>query len=425
MVDQTNKLVVCIALFALAAAVSGAARAATIKGRVMDAAGGPAQGATVLVYSAGVRKGYSTFCPTCYVDCGKRAITDVNGEYAIAGVDDELVFNLIALHDGRIPAWIRGVDPLKGVPVETVLKPRVESGETQMAGRIVDKTGSPVPYAVVQLTAVLARNGGGTLGTFPDGFAVSNTRGEFLLAANDPGVAENLARTLGGPISGMLMEVKPRGLAPKLYTARLDGRKQEITVSEGATVRGRLLFRGNPVPGAQLALATMNRMNGAAYSSIHIGTDEEGRFAITNVPVGRVWSLEVSGDSLAEPAIAEPRYLSTERDGQVVNVGDMVMQIGYSLGGRVILADGKPLPADMRISASNKSSSRSVILPPDGRFEIKGLKGPYMLIPQVRGYRLPDDVYLETVVQRDTRDLTITLEPLNRSPVSEAEPKIP
>jgi hypothetical protein len=29
-----------------------------------------------MVYSAGVKKGFDLFCPTCYVDCGKRAVTD-------------------------------------------------------------------------------------------------------------------------------------------------------------------------------------------------------------------------------------------------------------------------------------------------------------------------------------------------------------
>jgi hypothetical protein len=30
--------------------------------------------ATVMVYSAGVKKGYDLFCPSCYVDCGKRTV---------------------------------------------------------------------------------------------------------------------------------------------------------------------------------------------------------------------------------------------------------------------------------------------------------------------------------------------------------------
>ena len=45
----------------------------TVIGQVDDASGKPVAQATVLVYEAGVRKGYSIYCPTCWTDCGKRA----------------------------------------------------------------------------------------------------------------------------------------------------------------------------------------------------------------------------------------------------------------------------------------------------------------------------------------------------------------
>ena len=52
----------------------------TITGQVDDASGKPVAQATVLVYEAGVRKGYSLYCPTCWTDCGKRATTDAEGK---------------------------------------------------------------------------------------------------------------------------------------------------------------------------------------------------------------------------------------------------------------------------------------------------------------------------------------------------------
>lgn len=41
-------------------------------GAVQDAAGRPVEHATVLIYHAGVKHGYSIMCPSCYIDCGKR-----------------------------------------------------------------------------------------------------------------------------------------------------------------------------------------------------------------------------------------------------------------------------------------------------------------------------------------------------------------
>src|SRR5437899_621103 len=59
----------------------------TLTGKIVDAAGKPVEHATVMVYYAGVKQGYSTFCPSCYVDCGKRAFTGADGAFTISGLD--------------------------------------------------------------------------------------------------------------------------------------------------------------------------------------------------------------------------------------------------------------------------------------------------------------------------------------------------
>ena len=50
----------------------------------------PIAGATILVHSAGVRTGYDLFCPTCYLECGKRAVTDAKGGFSIPGLSPAL-----------------------------------------------------------------------------------------------------------------------------------------------------------------------------------------------------------------------------------------------------------------------------------------------------------------------------------------------
>jgi hypothetical protein len=61
-----------------AASLSAAPANRTFR-RATDSSGKVLEDATAMVYQAGVKKGYSTFCPSCYVDCGKRAITDRTG----------------------------------------------------------------------------------------------------------------------------------------------------------------------------------------------------------------------------------------------------------------------------------------------------------------------------------------------------------
>jgi hypothetical protein len=53
-----------------------------------------------------------TYCPSCYVDCGKRAVTDGAGAYTIAGLDPSLVFELAVIHDGHVAAFVKKVEKI-------------------------------------------------------------------------------------------------------------------------------------------------------------------------------------------------------------------------------------------------------------------------------------------------------------------------
>jgi protocatechuate 3,4-dioxygenase beta subunit len=75
--------------------ISLAADRVTLTGKVTDSSGKPLEDATVMIYHAGVKKGYSTFCPSCYVDCGKRAVTDQTGSFTIPKLDPDLRFELL------------------------------------------------------------------------------------------------------------------------------------------------------------------------------------------------------------------------------------------------------------------------------------------------------------------------------------------
>ena len=98
----------------LALASSQAAERVTLIGKVLDAAGAPVDNATVLVYKAGVKIGYSTYCPTCYVDCGKHVVTPRDGAFEIRGLSPGLLFTLLVLHDGDATAQVDRVNPEKG-----------------------------------------------------------------------------------------------------------------------------------------------------------------------------------------------------------------------------------------------------------------------------------------------------------------------
>src|SRR5882757_4613715 len=114
-------LPVVLALTALDAA--GAAERATANGKIVAPDGKPVEHATVLVYEAWTRNGYSVYCPTCWVDCGKRTITNAEGEYSIAGLNPDLVFKLLVVRSGYETVFVDKVDPSKGPAADAVVKP--------------------------------------------------------------------------------------------------------------------------------------------------------------------------------------------------------------------------------------------------------------------------------------------------------------
>ena len=104
--------------------ISLAADRVTLTGKVTDSSGKPLEDATVMIYHAGVKKGYSTFCPSCYVDCGKRALTDQAGSFTIPKLDPDLRFELLVVHDGYTPKFVEKVDPSLGPAETAAMAPR-------------------------------------------------------------------------------------------------------------------------------------------------------------------------------------------------------------------------------------------------------------------------------------------------------------
>ena len=98
--------VAAIAYLLIPATVSSAAERLRLTGTVSDEKGKPVEHATVLVYKAGVKKGYNTYCPTWYVDCGKRVITDGKGMFTIQGLSPDLWFQLLVALDGYEPTFV-------------------------------------------------------------------------------------------------------------------------------------------------------------------------------------------------------------------------------------------------------------------------------------------------------------------------------
>ena len=112
-------------------------------------------------------------------------------------------------------------------------------------------------------------------------------------------------------------------------------------------------------------------------------------------------------------------FVATEDDGQQVEAGDIQVKPAYTLRGRIVLSNGSPIPAGMRLSifADRVPDRQTVDLPPDGTYEFKGLgRGVYSLSPAVKGYgRDNPDQQVEILIDGDRKNYNLTLFPSSGS----------
>jgi hypothetical protein len=397
---------------------SAALDRASLTGKITDVDGRPLGHATVLVYHAGVKTGYSAFCPSCYRDCGKRAVTDAAGNFRIVDLSRDLWFELLVVHDGFVPTFVQKVDPLKNPVTTAVLKVRspINDSTSVVHGRVEDAFGAPMPDAVVTPFAIQA-GAASMYGTVPglDPIAVTNDKGVFELS-------------YAGAASKMALMVEARGMASKFVILSTGLQEHKILVSLGALVLGRVIKEGKPVAGIEVGLTPRDPwqgggnldIKGSAYDEIRIGTREDGSFAIPNVPEPEEWSLFPTMESTASVGTAAPVAISTVRDNQELNIGEIRIKDGYHLWGQLTPTEGKEIPSGTRIyiECNSTRDTQSAILSPNGAFQFNALgAGDYTIWSTVQGYEpLEGDHALKVSVNRDIDTFKAVLQPSAPSP---------
>lgn len=392
-----------------------------LNGIVKAAGGAPVKGARVFIYTAGPRVGPGDICPSCYADCRKSAETDAQGKFKIASLDPKLLFRVLVAAKGFEPTFATKVDPVTG-PLEMSLEKMKDAPpgpKHRVYGRIIDPQGRPVLGARIEQNGVTrgqSTRWGGSNGFDP--LAISDENGEFLLRATEP-------------YDSIILEISARGLATTNIAALTGEKGWLIRMNEGAAVSGRLVKNGQPLAGVGITLSGKNRRSGEFTGFFDAVTDTQGRFHYFSIPAAGAFVVSAKMQTVREHGATLARTIQVAKDGETVQAGDLEVKPGVRLAGRVVLADGDPLPPGTKLTTAREEAwdSLSVELPPDGSFNLPNLPAESLhLSARVKGYRLSlknpslDRLNGFSVMGRLTKDtmgFILLLEPGERLPDEE------
>ena len=338
--------------------------------------------ANVFIATAAPKSGTSTFCPSCYADCVKHSRTDTQGKFKIESLDPQLTFQILAVAKGYQPKSLSKVDPAKGA-VKIELEP-IQSADAapdrSLRGRVVDQSGKPVEGAVVEMVGVETKAGGGSYGALPgiDPLAVTDEKGEFLITAKKP-------------FEMMDVKVSARTFADKPFKQLPSGKMNELVMTEGAALTGRVLCDGKPLAGVSVGVSAVDRTAGNYLGHFEVGTGSRGNFMFANLPPGADFQIYTLMSTMKSFGAVPPRQIYTGKDGETTDVGDLTARPAHRLAGRVVLADGEALPSKVRLLVSREGAwdSMQITLDGDGNFDTTGVPDELVsLSARVKGYHV-------------------------------------
>lgn len=380
-------------------------------GTVTSDSGKPVRGAMILIRTAAPREGTSATCPSCYLDCGKKAVTDGRGRFEIASVDPKLTFNVLVLAKGFKAKLLSRVDATVG-PQSVALTPfdlRSVDPEKLVRGSVTDSRGRPVVGAIVEVRGV--RRGSSTrFGSNHgvDPVAVTDARGEFALVTSER-------------VDEVLVAIEGRGLAKRSASFAA----ATVRLPDGVTVTGRVVDGGKPVPGVTIGMVQTSRESSQFLGAYQVDTDGDGRFRFFDMPPGQDMFIYGQMQSFPERRGLAMKTVTLGDDGSTLDVGDLAVTATRRVAGRLVFSDGSPVPPGTRLGLSREDAWDlvEVIVAADGSFVFPAVpEESVTLSARVKGYRFSDHnpsrdwrhFGIGGRVDRDIDDLTLVMEPGDR-----------
>ena len=388
--------------------ITAASASNDLTGVVVDATTKALPGATVYVYTAFPRVGVSSFCPSCYRDCGKHVSANRAGRFRLKALDPTLRFDLLAVADGYEPSFVRQIDPM-GSPVTIKLTPRsIADAGRLISGTVVDPHGKPVVGATVAPSGYRTENRV-SYGNIPgiDKLSLTNAKGEFALRI---------------PAADAKLDVlvTARSLAPHIERMLAPGQSRRIPLIEGATITGHVMRDGKPLAGTRVGFVQSNRASSDFLGHFEIGTNGDGLFLITNMGPNLTYTVYTPMEAPSR-GVATPKTVNVGDDKASTDAGTLVVGPGRRIAGRIVVPERASIPPHTQITviAAAGDDARSVEVQDDGTFSFDGVpKGATKLSMRIPGLALmpspPDahpgahDVVLPT--EGDVTDARVVFE---------------
>jgi uncharacterized GH25 family protein len=399
-------------LLSLILLLSDPSSTANLTGHAIDPDGVPIPSATILIYTATPKKGPATLNPSDYPDCAKSTTADAQGVFTITGVDPSLKYELLVLADNFRPLLLKKVDPARG-DIRAMLRalPKDIEQDHLIHGHIVDADGKPIAGARIEPYGEKNANER-WWGSTPDveDHTFTDAKGEFVLVCKKSGIQIDLKLTA-------------RNAAPILAQLVSQGEQStEFSLTPGATITGRLVKDGAPVPGISMKLSQVDRNMETWVGDFSAVTNEDGKFSFNHVKPSEKYTLYASIKSLAKDGALTLKPCNSTGDSTTTDVGDITVEPGVTVAGLLVDPDGKPVP-NTKVSLSRSDASDDVDANTDdnGKFQFKSIPTGevFELYVQSNGYHVTHNnqsfepmnaMFLMGLVDQDINDLKVEVD---------------
>jgi hypothetical protein len=258
--------------------------------------------------------------------------------------------------------------------------PPPDDARCVLSGRVLDQDGGPVGGATIwpRMHMLVSGRGGSRMPDGSDAVSITTAKGEFRLICSVP-------------MKWLEVQVEAKGLATRNFNEIEPAKSpHSLALEPGAFVHGFVLKDEKGLPGVAVGLVQLDRTARGFTGESVIATDEQGHFLFSNVPANRVYVVYGKMESMRDHGATNVRELRVGKPLEVLKDVNLTVAPGFSLSGRVVLADGKPLPDDTPISLSSERAwdSQVVRAGVDGAFSFRAIPpGVYDLSTRVAGYR--------------------------------------